>query len=441
MPGSPGAMCRSTTMPEPPEMASALLDSIFAGRAADASTVRRDAIAALRRDGLPGARNEGWKYTSLRALDQRRLVDGDAAAGTRAVDAATIALPEIEGPRLVFVNGVFRPDLSDRRALAGVEMIVLAERPDVLAWMLDVTATTDADAFVRMNTALVAEGVVLRVATSVRVAEPLHLVFAGTPTEAEFVWAARLRVELGEGASLQLIEHHLGAGAHLGNLVADYALAAHARLNLVQVQDASETATLIRRGTFRLEQEALLSAHTLEIGAQMTRHDIRVELAGRGARLWSRGVFALHGRQHADTHLDVRHDARDTACDIVWRGVADQRSRGVFHGAITIAEGADGADAQLSNKNLLLSAQAEIDTQPVLEIHADEVKAAHGATVGQLDERALFYLRSRGLPLETARRMLVTAFCSAALSEIAPAALREHMDARLAARLPLTTDA
>ena len=138
-----------------------------------------------------------------------------------------------------------------------------------------------------------------------------------------------------------------------------------------------------------------------------------------------------------DTHLDVRHIARDTASDIVWRGVADQRARGVFHGAITVAAGADGADAQLSNKNLLLSPHAEIDTQPVLEIHADEVKAAHGATVGQLDERALFYLRSRGMPPDAARasadrRVLQRGACRISRDD----ALRAHLDALLAARLP-----
>ena len=148
----------------------------------------------------------------------------------------------------------------------------------------------------------------------------------------------------------------------------------------------------------------------------------------------------MRGRQHADTHLDIRHDARDTKSDIVWRGVADERARGVFHGAITVAQGADGADANLSNKNLLLSPNAEIDTQPVLEIYADEVKAAHGATVGQLDERALFYLRSRGLPPDAARQLLIAAFCATALAEV-PANLRAHLEAMLAARLPHIGDA
>jgi Fe-S cluster assembly protein SufD len=147
-------------------------------------------------------------------------------------------------------------------------------------------------------------------------------------------------------------------------------------------------------------------------------------------------VFAPGGRQHLETRLDIRHLARDTSSDALWRGIADGRGRGVLHGAITVAAGADGADARLSNKNLLLSAQAEIDTQPVLEIHADEVKASHGATVGQLDERALFYLRSRGLPLEQARALLTSAFCRVALDRLDPAPLREHFTARLARQLP-----
>ena len=143
-------------------------------------------------------------------------------------------------------------------------------------------------------------------------------------------------------------------------------------------------------------------------------------------------MFALRARQHADTHLVVRHAARDTACDIAWRGVADERSRGVFHGGIGVAPGADGSDAQLSSRNLLLSPAAEIDTQPVLEIHADEVKAAHGATVGQLDDHALFYLRSRGIPLGLARQLLVAGFCRAMLEGIEPAALRAPLESLLA---------
>ena len=437
-------------------MASALLESLLGDgerntsrsttAAGSRAAARNAATVALLRDGLPGPRDEAWKYTHLRALEQRRYVDGDAAAQTRPIDASMFALPGMDGPRLVFVNGVFRADLSHRRAMTGLTLATLDECPDAFENALHDDAITDvaarAAAFLRLNVALLADGALLRLDAGVKFPESVHLVFIGAPAQGDIAWQMRLRVELGAGAALQLVEHHVGAGAHahLGNLVADYTLGANARLDLVQIQDAAETAALIRRSAFRVERDARLSTHTLEVGAQTMRHDFNVELAGTGARFDSHGVFALHGRQHADTHLDVRHVARDTACDITWRGVADQRARGVFHGAIMIAAGADGADAQLSNKNLLLSPLAEIDTQPVLEIHADEVKAAHGATVGQLDEHALFYLRSRGIPAGAARRLLVSAFCGAMLAGIEPVALRERLHALLAKRLPAAAE-
>jgi len=411
---------------------------------------RRSAAESLARDGLPGPRSESWKYTNLRALERRSFANGDAEAATRLIDPASFQLPAVEGPRLVFVNGVWRSDLSNMAALPqGLSLMSLATASDAELAASKNLLTQDygdpASAFARLNTALASEGAIVRVAAGTQIVEPIHLVFVGAAAENDVAWNARVLVELGERASLRLIEHHVGARAgsagQLGNIVAQYALAQHARLEVVQIQDAAETATLIRRSEFALSADASLALHTLEIGAQMTRHDLAVDLAGAGARFDSRGVFALHGRQHADTHLDVQHNARDTTSDILWRGVADQRSRGVFHGAITVAAGADGADARLSNKNLLLSANAEIDTQPVLEIHADEVKAAHGATVGQLDERALFYLRSRGLPLDSARRLLISAFCSAVFDDLAPMRLREHLDSLLASRLPLTAEA
>jgi Fe-S cluster assembly protein SufD len=143
-----------------------------------------------------------------------------------------------------------------------------------------------------------------------------------------------------------------------------------------------------------------------------------------------------HGRQHIDTQLAIRHQALNTTSTSNWRGVASDRARGVFRGAIVVAPGADGSDASLTNKNLLLSPSAEIDTKPELEIYADEVKAAHGATVGQLDERSLFYLRSRGIPLGEARALLTAAFCRAVLDDLPDGTLREHLSKLLVAQLP-----
>ncbi len=428
-------------------MASALLEALLERDEASRgpawlADARRTAADALAREGLPGARNEAWKYTSLRALEQSRP-RSDSEAATRVVDESLFALP-IEGPRLVFVNGVYRADLSHIESIEGASISTLGATAngELDPWRALLARTYESvdAAFARLNTVMAADGPLIRIAPSARIDAPIHLVFVGAGRD--IAWNARALIELGARASLRVVEHHVGADAtaQLGNIVVQASLGAGARLDLVQIQDAAADATLIRRSEISLADDATLSSHVLEIGARLARHDLDVDLRGRGARFVSRGVFALRGRQHADTHLDIRHDARDTASDIVWRGVADERARGVFHGAITVAQGADGADANLSNKNLLLSPNAEIDTQPVLEIYADEVKAAHGATVGQLDERALFYLRSRGLPPDAARRLLIAAFCATALAEV-PANLRAHLEAMLAARLPNIGDA
>ena len=278
----------------------------------------------------------------------------------------------------------------------------------------------------------------LRVAPGACIDSRIHLVFAGVPAE-PLAWNLRVVVDLGEDSALTLVEHHAGAEgeAHVGNVVSQTYLARGARLDLLQLQAAAETSTRIRRSAFRVESDAALHLRTLELGSALARHDLVVELTGDRARLTSRGVFAARARQHLDTHVDVRHRARDTTSDLVWRGIASGRARGILHGAITVEAGADGADASLDTKNLLLSEQAEIDVQPVLVIHADEVKAAHGATVGQLDERALFYLRTRGIPAAEARTLLTLAFCRVAIDSLENTALREHVDALLLERLPL----
>ena len=404
---------------------------------------RQENLGAFADAGLPDTRVEAWKYTALRALAQRSFAHGDAQAAARAIDAGALALPGVDGPRLVFVNGAFRADLSALAELpAGVSLRPLSqalrEDAESLRFALSHRYREAGDAFARLNAALAADGVVLRVAAGTVVAKPVHLLFVGAPAEGDLAWHLRTIVELEEGAELALVEHHASSGAqkHLATLVSDVVLRDGAKLDVAIVQDAAEEATLVRRSELRLGARAQAALHVLEMGGALVRHDLQAELAGDEACFVSNGVFALHGRQHVDTQLAVRHAALNTVSESTWRGVADQRSRGVFRGAIVVAEGADGSDASLSSKNLLLSALAEIDTKPELEIYADEVKAAHGATVGQLDERALFYLRSRGIPHAEARAMLTAAFCRAVLQAMPNEALREHVSQRLLAHLP-----
>ncbi len=404
---------------------------------------RQENLDAFAASGLPDTHVEAWKYTALRALGQRRFAAVDVAAPAAVVDAASLVLPGVEGPRLVFVNGVFQAELSRLDDLPeGLSLQPLSQAlagdTEPLRFSLSRHYREAGDAFTRINAARSGDGVVLRVAAHAKIAAPVHLVFIAAAAEVDLAWHARNVIELDDGAELSVVEQHLaiGAPAQLATLVSDIEVREGARLQHTVLQNAATTTNLIRRSSLRLQARSQALLHVLELGGALVRHDLRVELVGDGAQLHTRGVFMPHGRQHIDTQLAIRHQALDTASDSNWRGVANDRARGVFRGAILVAPGADGSDANLSNKNLLMSPSAEIDTKPELEIYADEVKAAHGATVGQLDERALFYLRSRGIPLTEARALLTAAFCRAVLGDLANAELREHLSGLLIAQLP-----
>ena len=396
---------------------SALLDSLAAGF--EGSDARRVALDAALRDGLPHARSEAWKYTSLRALERRSF----EPAGVAAFDASLLA--DIPAPRMVFANGRFDATHSDFSGLGdGIELAPFAQVLDGgdtrVASVLERRFERADEVFAKLNAALATDGLVLRVAEGVRAHAPLHLVFVGVATASDQAWHARHFIELRRGAELAVVEHHLAAGdhAHLGNALAHVHLAQGASLVHARVQDESTRATLLARTDAVLARDARYRRVDLELGAGLSRHELNVRLEGEGARVSANGVLLGTGRRHVDTRLGIEHLARGTACDLLWRGLGAGRSRAVFHGGITIHAGADGSDAMLSSKSLLLSDSAEVDTQPVMEIHADEVKAAHGATVGQLDPTAMFYLRSRGLPEPQARQLLTAAFCRDALANI-----------------------
>jgi Fe-S cluster assembly protein SufD len=416
---------------------SVLLDSLATAFNGDAQ--RREVLQAAVRDGLPGARSEAWKYTSLRALERRAFV----AAAPSAPGFDPARLDGIPAPRLVFVNGRHDPKHSDLDGLPpGVDwqpLSAVAAGGDTRAFnFLQRRFDGVQDVFARLNAALADEGAILRIAQGVRVERPLHVVFVGAPAAADVAWHMRHLFELRAGASLSVVEHHLADGehAHMGNALTHVHIGRDAQLLHARIQDESPRATLFARTDAVLAAGAHYRRVDLELGGGLSRHELNVRLEGSGAQLQANGVLLAGGRRHLDTRLGIEHIAGDTRCDLLWRGLAAGRARAVFHGGIVIRPGADGSEAALSTKNLLLGDQAEIDAQPVLEIHADEVKAAHGATVGQLDPTALFYLRSRGLPEDEARRLLTTAFCRDVVASVEEPAIRESLGYALDRALP-----
>jgi Fe-S cluster assembly protein SufD len=424
---------------------SALLDSFaqaFEGLAqrdaAGLGDSRREARDGLLRDGLPAARSEAWKYTPLRALERRGFV----APGHEGIDASMLdaRLAAIPAPRMVFVDGRFDAVRSDLAALpAGADVQALSRvlregEPRDTNFLQRRYAGADA-LFAVANAALAEDGATIRIDHGVAVDLPLHLVFVASAAMQETAVHLRHFVDLRNEAALTLVEHHIALGEDRGlrNHVLHVHLGQRTRLVHARVQDDAEGASSFARTDAVLARDADYRRIDLELGAALSRHELNVRLEGEGARLAANGVLLAEGKRHLDTRLGIEHIARDTSCDLLWRGLGAGRGRAVFHGGITIREGADGTNANLSNKNLLLSANAEIDTQPV--------QAAHGATVGQIDPTALFYLRSRGLPEIDARALLTAAFCREVLALVDDAALRETLTATLDVHLSRVTPA
>lgn len=386
--------------------------------------------------GLPTQRVEDWKYTDLRTLGADLF--GTAAAANGAADLLAGMEPGRAVHRAAFANGSFDAAHSDLSGLpAGVTALPLARALDqsheLLQDCLGRIATLGRKHFVALNTAWLGDGFVLHVPAGVAVEQPIELVFAGAAGESRGAWHPRILVVLGPGASATVVERHAGTGGYLANTVAEVALAAGARLGHYRLQDESADAVHVSTGEVRVSADAHYESFVLSTGASVARSQIAVELQQGGASCSLNGAYLGRRRQQLDTTTLIDHAAPDCTSSEVYKGVLDDRSRGVFQGRIVVRKHAQRTDSHQSNKALLLSERAEVDAKPELEIHADDVRCGHGATVGELDEDALFYLRSRGIPLARARGMLIEAFVEDAIGHIGCAPVRETFRAHAAA--------
>ncbi len=392
---------------------------------------RQQAMAQAERVGFPGNTREGWKHSPLRALASKRF-----GARRMAANANISNLPP--APRLVFLDGRYSAADSDTGTLPGVHIQQLADvlqGGDLRAAALLGREFPDNEApFASLNTALAEDGVLIDIDSGIRMDSPLHVVFLHSSDLAEATYA-RHRITCAEDSQLTLIEHHRGGGSGVSNTLWHVHLKPRASLTHIRLQDNASTLTSFSRCDAAVAGSAEYTRLDIDTGSHFARHELNLALQGRNAKVRSGGVLWADGNSTLDTRVCARHQAPDTECRLIWRGLADAKARANFFGGIVIDAGADGSNAALSNKNLLLSGQAQINTQPALEIHADEVKAAHGATVGQLDGTALFYLRSRGVSQAQAQQMLTRAFYAEAFEVLDDANLRDTLLAYLPAHV------
>ncbi len=410
---------------------------------------RRRALDAFVQAGLPGPRDERWKYTPVRAFERREFslaAEDEAAPGPGDVEKR-LALGQLEAWRMTFVNGRFAPELSVLEDFPeGVVLESLSVFLDGGADRLDELPAPGfagaSDAFALLNTAFMHEGHVLVLPDNVRLERPVHVVYLGTPRDVSLMSHLRNVVQLGENCEATIIEHWLGThddGGHnnLTNTVGLSLLGKGAKLTHLRLQQDSPSGLLVDRHDVIQQEASSYTAHTFDFGGKLVRHDLNTRFEAPGSRCELNGLYVLDARQHVDNHTRIDHAAPDCASREQYKGVLNDRARGVFDGLVIVQPGADGTDAHQSNANLLLSADAEVDTKPQLEIYADDVKCSHGASVGQLDEDALFYLRSRGLDEDSARGLLMRGFGMEMIERIESPdirpALEGFLDQRLAA--------
>ncbi len=417
--------------------------------------LREDAIDRFADEGWPTTRRENWRHTSLAFMAQHALAVREAVAPEAVVavlraryqaaqsEAQAPATPGVESARndghwVVFVDGRFTPSLSAIGGLPGGVHIgsladALTQTPEAVEAAFGQAG--DGEAPAALNAALATDGAWIRLARGSVVEAPIHLVFVTATTSEQHL---RNLIVAEAGAQATIVEHYPAgaAGSTLTTAVTRIRGAQDSHVTHLKLQQEAPEA--IHLATIEAEQArgAVFASHSLSFGARLARNDIRTRLDGEGAEALLNGLYHADGRRHVDHHTRIDHARPQGTSREFYRGLLDGSARGVFTGRILVAQDAQRTDAMQRCDNLLLSRLAEADARPELEIYADDVKCAHGATVGQLDEDALFYLRSRGVDAAHARQLLTYAFAAEVLERIAHAPLRALGRAALLERLP-----
>ncbi|SEN62363.1 Fe-S cluster assembly protein SufD [Halomonas caseinilytica] len=391
--------------------------------------------------GFPHRRIEEWKYTDVRDIarsDFALATDAEFSPAT----AAALTLP-LDAYRLTFVDGVFAPALSDLGALPeGVQVLPLSraleENHEAVGGPLGRLTGVDFSSFAALNTAFMEEGAVVRLAPRTVVDKPIVLQFLSRAGEQEVMSHPRILVEAGGRSEATLIEHHVGedGAANFTNLVEEIILERGAILTHYKLQEAPLKDRHIASIHIEQARDSRYVSFNLNLGGGLVRNDLVSDLNGEGAEAIYNGLFYGQGRQHVDNHTLVNHNALRTFSRENYKGILDDRAHGVFNGKVIVKRDSQQIEAEQSNANLLLSDRAEIDTKPELEIYADDVKCAHGATTGQLDEEAVYALRTRGIDEQTARGLLTLAFAGEVMELVDLDAVSERVELAVAGKLP-----
>lgn len=402
---------------------------------------RADALTRFERAGFPGSRDEAWRHTPVSAIGATRfrLPADDHAANWDRARLEALPLSDLGGSRIVFLNGLYAPDLSDEDDRTGSIRDGLTRGDDDLAAALRSAANGVAQPFRDLNDAFFVDGARIRIPDGASIDAPIHVLFLTDSRGTDLMVHPRTVVTVGAGADVTLVESYAAVGEasrSLTNAVTEIVVGENARVRHVRVQRDADEAYHVGDVRIRQGRSSVVNSTVVSLGAALSRVDVRTVLEGEGADNALDGLYIVDGDRHVDHHTVLDHAVPHCASNEVFKGILADRARAVFNGRIIVREDAQKTDAKQSNPNLLLSDDALIHTRPQLEIYADDVRCTHGATVGQLADEAIFYLRSRGIGASDARDMLIHAFASDVLDRIPVESLRLGLERELVRRLP-----
>lgn len=404
--------------------------------------LRQQALARFAKEGWPTNRIEAWHHTSLASFEKNSYELSPAA---NASDLFATCKNDEDGYWMAFVNGQFKPELSNIDALENGVVIesVATMLADNDARLVDIYGQVDKGFSPEaLNLALAKDGAFVRVSQSVKVDKPIHLVFITSDEGEQSATFTRNFVALEANAHATVVEHYLSNEQYQGLTNTVTRIWADQDANLVHLKLQNQSKQSVHLGAIDVEQEQAshYESHSLAFGARLARTGIQTNFNGEQCHALLNGLYYVDGRRHVDHSTQIHHIKPNCTSHEYYRGIMADRGRGVFSGRIVVHEGADGTDAIQRSDSLLLSKMARTDTRPELEIYADDVKCAHGATVGQIDKDSLFYLRTRGLDSKDALDILIYAFAAAVLERIQSDTLRERAAAGIHSLLPDAND-
>lgn len=403
-------------------------------RKAPVHQLRRAALKQFEQLGFPTTRHEEWKYSSVNGLLKQGF-DLDETTTLTIDDLAPLEIPNLEGNLLYFINGRYHAELS--RIVSPADQLhitnfadALKTEPELIGSHFAHYADYQDNAFTALNTALATDGVVIRVPDNTTVEQPVILRFITDTRTKNITSQPRNLIIVGKNSELMLAESYrtLGDGASFVNVVTEIVLGRDARMQYYKVQNETEKAYHI--GTTQVHQtdNSHFYSATVTLNGNFVRNNLNIRLDGQHAEAFMYGLYMPNGRQHVDNHTLVDHAMPNSYSNELYKGILDDNSTGVFNGKIFVRPDAQKTNAYQSCKNVVLSPGASMNTKPQLEIFADDVKCSHGTTTGKLNDEALFYMRSRGIPKDEARTLLLYAFSQDVLSQIKIQPIREYLE-------------